>query len=108
VAITQLAAYAQLSDAGVEALGGELDTIRAATFRTASANDATFIRRTIAYQRCLDVAARMVIWRTRTSRRPRNAWRAPTQCRTRRGPSMSAASGRSPRQRGCRPGRGNP
>ncbi len=50
MAISQVAAYAHLSEVDVDSLGRELDAIRAA-----------YIRRTIMFQRTLDVAARLVI-----------------------------------------------
>lgn len=67
MAITRAAAYAHLSEADVEALGCELDAIRRGVEDSLGARDAAYIRRTIASQRTLDVAARLVIrqWRTK-------------------------------------------
>jgi NADPH-dependent stearoyl-CoA 9-desaturase len=61
VAIADIAAYAHLSELDIEALGNELDAIRREVEETLGETDAAFIRRTIAFQRTLDVAARLVI-----------------------------------------------
>ena len=61
MAITALAEYAHLSDADVEALGAELDTVRADIEALRGASDRAYIRRIIFGQRCLEVAARLVI-----------------------------------------------
>jgi hypothetical protein len=61
VAISQVAAYAHLSEVDVDALGRELDAIRVNIEDSLGAKDATYIRRTIRSQRMLDVAARLVI-----------------------------------------------
>jgi NADPH-dependent stearoyl-CoA 9-desaturase len=61
MAITDIAAYAHLSDADIEALGYELDVIRRDIEESLGENDAAYIRRTIAFQRTLDVAARLLI-----------------------------------------------
>jgi fatty acid desaturase len=66
LAISQVAAYAHLSDTDVETLGRELDTIRSEIEEELGANDAAYIRRAIFLQRTLDVAARIVIHRSRT------------------------------------------
>ncbi|WP_039804523.1 fatty acid desaturase family protein [Nocardia araoensis] len=68
MAITQVAVYAHLSDTDVEALGRELDAIRRDILDRRGARDAAYIRRTIAFQRILDVTARLVIACTRTKR----------------------------------------
>ncbi|WP_327114091.1 acyl-CoA desaturase [Nocardia sp. NBC_01730] len=69
MAITQVAVYAHLTAADIEALGCELDAIRQDILDQRGARDATYIRRTIAFQRILDAAARSTICfgRTRTS-----------------------------------------
>lgn len=66
MAITGVAAYAHLSEADVEALGCELDTIRRNIEDVRGSKDAAYIRRTIAFQRTLDAAARLVICCSRT------------------------------------------
>ena len=61
MAITNIAAYAHLNEADVEALGCELDAIRRDIEESLGENDAAYIRRTIRFQRTLDVVARLVI-----------------------------------------------
>jgi NADPH-dependent stearoyl-CoA 9-desaturase len=68
VAISQVAAYAHLSEVDLDALGRELDAIRANIEDSLGAKDAAYIRRTIRFQRMLDVAARLVIGCSRTRR----------------------------------------
>ena len=67
MAISQVAAYAHLSEADIEALGRELDAIRANIEDSLGARDAAYIRRTIRFQRMLDIAARLVIGCSRTT-----------------------------------------
>jgi NADPH-dependent stearoyl-CoA 9-desaturase len=66
LAISQVTAYAHLTEADVEALGCELDTIRSEIENALGSRDAVYIRRTIFLQRTLDVAARIVIHRSRS------------------------------------------
>jgi fatty acid desaturase len=66
LAISQVAAYAHLSETDVAALGYELDTIRSEIEEALGSNDAAYIRRTILLQRTLDLAARVFIHRSRT------------------------------------------
>ncbi len=61
MAITDIAAYAHLSEADIEALGFELDSIRCDIEESLGENDAAYIQRTIKFQRTLDVVARLVI-----------------------------------------------
>jgi fatty acid desaturase len=61
LAIADIAAYAHLSEADVTALGCELDAIRRDIEESLGENDAAYIRRTIRFQRTLDVAARVLI-----------------------------------------------
>ncbi|WP_405485778.1 fatty acid desaturase family protein [Nocardia sp. NBC_00511] len=61
MAITRVAVYAHLSPEDVEALGHELDAIRRDIESRLGARDADYIRRTIAFQRVLDISARLVI-----------------------------------------------
>src|SRR5271170_8299877 len=66
MAITDVTEYAHLSDADVEALAVELDAIRLDIEDSLGAKDRMYIQRTIAVQRCLDLAARIVIGASRT------------------------------------------
>ncbi|BBX04586.1 acyl-CoA desaturase [Mycolicibacterium moriokaense] len=61
MAIADVAAYAHLSDADVEALGDELDAIRSDIEESLGERDAAYIRRTIKFQRSLDVVSRVII-----------------------------------------------
>ena len=61
MAIADIAAYAHLSEADIEALGDELDSIRRDIEDSLGERDAAYIRRTILFQRTLDVAAHLVI-----------------------------------------------
>jgi fatty acid desaturase len=61
MAIADIAAYAHLSSADIEALGDELDAIRRDVEDSLGEKDAAYIRRTIKFQRALDVAARLLI-----------------------------------------------
>ncbi|MEV6429288.1 fatty acid desaturase [Nocardia sp. NPDC051463] len=66
MAITEIKEYAHLSAADVEALGHELDAIRRDITEQRGERDAAYIRRTIAFQRVLDAASRLVIGGSRT------------------------------------------
>jgi NADPH-dependent stearoyl-CoA 9-desaturase len=66
MAIADVAEYAHLSAADVEALALELDAIRLDIEESRGANDRAYIQRTIAFQRCLDFAARIAIGASRT------------------------------------------
>jgi fatty acid desaturase len=68
VAITDIKAFAHLTDADIEALGAELDAIRRDVEDARGERDARYIRRTIAAQRALELAGRAVIFAGR--RRP--------------------------------------
>jgi fatty acid desaturase len=61
MAITDTADYAHLSAADIEHLGSELDAIRRDVEESRGERDATYIRRTIAFQRALDLGARLLI-----------------------------------------------
>ena len=65
MAITDVAAYAHLSDADLEAFAIELDAIRRDIEASRGEKDSAYIWRAIAFQRFLDVAARLVIAGTR-------------------------------------------
>ena len=69
MAIADVAEYAHLSAADVEALAVELAAIRLDIEDSRGANDRAYIQRTIAVQRCLDLAARVVIGAGRRSAR---------------------------------------
>ena len=66
MAITDVAQYAHLSKTEMQALGAELDTIRRDIEESRGAHDATYIRRTIAFQRTLELGARLLIAATRS------------------------------------------
>ena len=61
MAITDIAAYTHLSQADIEALGYELDAIRRDIEESLGEKDAAYIRRTIRFQRTLEVVARLLI-----------------------------------------------
>jgi NADPH-dependent stearoyl-CoA 9-desaturase len=61
MAITDVPAFAHLSDADVENLAVELDAIRLDVEDSLGESDARYIRRTIAAQRALDVAGRLLL-----------------------------------------------
>lgn len=61
MAITEVPEYAHLSGADIAALAAELDQIRCEIEESRGANDRQYIRRAIAFQRCLEVAARVII-----------------------------------------------
>jgi fatty acid desaturase len=61
MAITDVAEYTHLSAADIDALAVELDAIRLEIEESRGARDRAYIKRTIAFQRCLDLAARVVI-----------------------------------------------
>src|SRR5258707_15209318 len=66
MAITDVSAYAHLSDADLEAFSAELDAIRRDIEGSRGEKDRAYIRGTIALQRFLDIAARLVIAGTRS------------------------------------------
>ncbi len=61
MAIADIGAYTHLSKADIESLGYELDAIRRDIEESLGERDAAYIRRTIMFQRTLDVAARLII-----------------------------------------------
>ncbi|MGO8963115.1 fatty acid desaturase family protein [Mycobacterium sp.] len=61
MAITEVPEYAHLSDADVEALAAELDEIRCGIEVSRGAKDRAYIIRAIGFQRCLEIAARLTI-----------------------------------------------
>ncbi len=66
MAITDVAQYAHLSKTDLDVLGAELDTIRRDVEECRGAHDATYIRRTIAFQRTLELGARLLIAASRS------------------------------------------
>ena len=66
MAISDIAAYANMSSADVEAFGAELDRIRSDVEESLGTKDASYIRRAIIFQRTLDLAARLTIAGTRS------------------------------------------
>ncbi|MGW0161244.1 fatty acid desaturase family protein [Mycobacterium sp. NPDC003323] len=66
MALSDIAAYANLTDTDIDAIGAELDRIRADVQDSLGAADAAYIRRAIIFQRALDAAARLVIAGTRS------------------------------------------
>lgn len=61
MAITDVAVYAHLNQADLEQLAAELEAIRRDVEDSRGAKDRAYIRRAIAFQRVLDLAARLVI-----------------------------------------------
>jgi NADPH-dependent stearoyl-CoA 9-desaturase len=74
MAITDVPAFAHLTDADIESLGVELDAIRLDIEDSLGERDARYIRRTIAGQRALEVAGRMLL----AAGSKRSAWWAGT------------------------------
>jgi NADPH-dependent stearoyl-CoA 9-desaturase len=66
IAITDIAAYAHLSKADIEALRIELDALRRDVEESRGAKDAAYIRRVIVFQRLLDAGARLLIATSRS------------------------------------------
>ncbi|WP_299566399.1 fatty acid desaturase [uncultured Mycolicibacterium sp.] len=61
MAITDVPAFAHLTEADIENLGAELDAIRRDIEDSLGERDARYIRRTIATQRALEVAGRLLL-----------------------------------------------
>jgi NADPH-dependent stearoyl-CoA 9-desaturase len=61
MAITDIARYTHLSATDIDRLAAELDAIRCDVEDSLGAHDAAYIRRTIRFQRLLEVAARLLI-----------------------------------------------
>ncbi|NDZ94205.1 fatty acid desaturase [Streptomyces sp. SID6673] len=62
MAITDINAYAHLSDADVEALGAELDALRREVEADRGVRDVRYLRRTIFAHRALEVAGRLALF----------------------------------------------
>jgi NADPH-dependent stearoyl-CoA 9-desaturase len=65
MAITDVAEYAHLNKADLDALGAELEAIRCDIEASRGAKDRAYITRAIAFQRCLEIGARLIIARTK-------------------------------------------
>jgi NADPH-dependent stearoyl-CoA 9-desaturase len=74
MAITDIAAFAHLTDADIENLAVELDAIRLDIEDSRGERDARYIRRTIAAQRALEIASRLML----AGSSKRSAWCAGT------------------------------
>jgi NADPH-dependent stearoyl-CoA 9-desaturase len=74
MAISDVPAFAHLTDADIESLGVELDAIRQDIEDSRGERDARYIRRTIAAQRTLEVAGRVML----AASSKRSAWWAGT------------------------------
>lgn len=70
MAITDVDVFAHLSEADIESLAVELDAIRVDVEDSLGANDSRYIRRTIAAQRTLEIAARLTL----AASSKRSAW----------------------------------
>ena len=66
MAITDVPEYAHLSEAELAALAAELEVIRCDIEASRGAKDRAYITRAIAFQRCLEIAARFTIARTKS------------------------------------------
>ena len=74
MAITDISAFAHLTDTDIENLGFELDAIRLGIEDSLGERDARYIRRTIAAQRALEIAGRVML----AGSSKRSAWWAGT------------------------------
>ena len=74
MAIADVKEFAHLTAADLDALGDALDEIRRDVEESRGAKDRAYVRRTIAFQRALDVASRLVI----AASRGKWGWRAGT------------------------------
>ena len=92
MAITDVPAFAHLTDADIESLAVELDAIRQDIEDSRGERDSRYIRRTIAAQRALEVAGRLML--AASSRR--SAWWAGT---------VDPGRGQDHREHGDRPQR---
>ncbi|CDO88486.1 fatty acid desaturase family protein [Mycobacterium triplex] len=68
MAISDIAAFAHLTDADIEALGVELDSVRVDVEESLGERDARYIRRTIVAQRVLEAVGRLML--AGSSKRP--------------------------------------
>ncbi|EOM75360.1 acyl-CoA desaturase [Rhodococcus rhodnii] len=63
MAITDIKEFAHLTASDIEALGDELDSIRREVESSLGVDDARYIRRTIQFQRVLELLGRAALWR---------------------------------------------
>jgi len=83
MAIADIEEFAHLTDADIEALAVELDALRAEVEESLGERDARYIRRTIAAQRGLEVAGRLLLaFGSRCAARSSRTWRSATTCCT--------------------------
>ncbi|GGF25362.1 fatty acid desaturase family protein [Williamsia phyllosphaerae] len=66
MAITDINTYAHLSDADVAELGAKLDDMRRRIESDRGERDARYLRRTIAAQRIVEAAGRLVLWNNKS------------------------------------------
>ncbi len=66
MAITDINAYAHLSEADVAGLGAQLDDLRRRVEADRGERDARYLRRTIAAQRLIEAAGRLVLWNNKS------------------------------------------
>ncbi len=70
MAITEIPEYAHLNHADIEALAAELETIRHDIEDSLGTKDREYIRRAVAFQRCFEIAARLIVGTSTT----RSGW----------------------------------
>jgi NADPH-dependent stearoyl-CoA 9-desaturase len=70
MAITEIPEYAHLNDADIESLAAELETIRCDIEDSLGTKDREYIRRAVAFQRCFEIAARLIVGTSKT----RSGW----------------------------------
>ncbi len=66
VAITEIAEYAHLHDDDITAIADAFDEIRSDIEASLGARDRAYIKRAITFQRCLEIAGRLTILRSRS------------------------------------------
>jgi linoleoyl-CoA desaturase len=86
MAITDVPAFTHLTEADIENLGNELDAIRQDIEDSRGERDSRYIRRTIAAQRALEVAGRLML----AAGSKRSAW--PRSSRTWRSATTSCTA----------------
>ena len=96
MAITDVPEFAHLTDADIENLAVELDAIRQDIEDSRGERDARYIRRTIAAQRALEVAGRLMLAAQLASARPGGRaprrWAWPRSSRTWRSATTSCTA----------------
>ena len=92
MAISDVSAFAHLTDADIESLGVELDAIRQDFEDARGERDSRYIHRTIAAQRALEAAGRVMLAASSRARRggpARRRWAWPRSSRTWRSATTS-------------------